>query len=201
MNSLTLPPIPAQLTWENQPLQAVVENENQLRLIAGAKTDWFIDPDGRNTKSNAPLALFTPPDKSFLLAAQVRVDFGSPFDAGVLFVFERDDLWAKLCFEYSPQYQPSIVSVVTRGVSDDCNSVPIEGHTVHLRIYRQPDVFAFHYSTDGRYWQLVRYFTIGKPANLRIGFSVQSPTGPGCTALFSEINYRPGNLSDLRNGE
>jgi hypothetical protein len=39
----------------------------------------------------------------------------------------HDALWAKLCFELSPQHQPMIVSVVTWGTSGDCNAAPSTG--------------------------------------------------------------------------
>jgi hypothetical protein len=94
-----------------------------------------------------------------------------------------------------------IVSVVTRGTSDDCNSVPIAGQTVYLRMARNAQTFAFHYSLDGRYWHMVRYFTLGSLGALQVGFSSQSPTGQQCRAVFSEINYRAGTLTDNRSGE
>lgn len=201
MSPLTLRSIPAELSWQNQPLSAKAETEDGLSITAGADTDWFVDAGGGDAKHSAPAALFRPPDENCLLTAKVTVQFASTYDAGVLFVYERDDLWAKLCFEYSPQGQPTIVSVVTRGTSDDCNSVSINGTAVHLRIYRRAEVFAFHYSPDGHYWHLVRYFTLGKLSSLRLGFSAQSPTGQGCAVLFAGISYRPGVLPDLRNGE
>ena len=201
MTVFTVPTIPGEFPWKNRPLDWKVGPGNSLTIIAGEGTDWFIDPAGTYTKDNAPSALFPPPDEDFLLSAKVAVGFASTFDAGVLQVRERDDLWAKLCFEYSPQRQPMIVSVVTREVSDDCNSVPIEGQEVYLRIARSAQTFAFHYSQDGRYWHLVRYFTLGKLDNLRVGFSSQSPTGQQCSVVFSEISYRPGTLKDNRSGE
>lgn len=91
--------------------------------------------------------------------------------------------------------------MVTRGVSDDCNSAVIESSEVYLRIARTPQTLAFHYSQDGRYWHLVRYFSLGKLDALRVGFSAQSPTGQKCTAVSSEINYRVGVLKDIRSGE
>jgi uncharacterized protein len=201
MTTITLPSIPAPLTWLNEPLSAELEAGNQLRIVAGPNSDWFADPAGSAAKTSAPVLLFTPTDDSFLFSAQLTVEFASTFDAGVLFIHERDDLWAKLCFEYSPQRQPMIVSVVTRGASDDCNSAVMDTNTVYLRIYRRADAFAFHYSHDNQHWHLVRHFTLGRLANLRIGLSAQSPTGPGCTVLFGEISYRSGVLGDLRNGE
>jgi regulation of enolase protein 1 (concanavalin A-like superfamily) len=201
MTTISVPAISTPTTWLNEPLSAELEAGNQLRIVAGPHTDWFTDPAGSAAKTSAPVLLFTPTDDSFLFSAQVTVEFAATFDAGVLFIYERNDLWAKLCFEYSPQRQPMIVSVVTRGASDDCNSAVMDSRTVYLRIYHHAHAFAFHYSQDNRHWHLVRHFTLGRLANLHIGLSAQSPTGPGCSVLFSEISYRPGTLTDLRNGE
>ncbi len=205
MPTFTLPPIPGELQWKNDPLEWKAEAGHRLVIIAGPRTDWFMDPAGDQSQNdNAPSALFVPPDQNFLLSARVKVDFSSDFDAGVLQIRERDDLWAKLCFEYSPQGQPMIVSVVTRGVSDDCNSTPVDGNEVALRLAclsRNAGTFAFHYSLDGRYWHFVRHFALGKLNNLHAGLASQSPTGEKCRTVFSEIHYQRGALKELRNGE
>jgi len=175
--------------------------DDQLTIQAGAMTDWFRDPAGAQRKDDAPSALFTSTDQEFTLIARVRVAFASTFDAGALLTQVRDDVWAKLCFEYSPRGQPMIVSVVTRDVSDDCNSSPLAENSVFLRITRRNAILAFHYSLDGHVWQLVRYFTLGDAPRMSLGFSAQSPTGSGCVAVFSQIHYRPVAVSDLRSGE
>jgi regulation of enolase protein 1 (concanavalin A-like superfamily) len=131
----------------------------------------------------------------------VQVAFTATFDAGTLQVRVTDDVWAKLCFEYSPQHQPMIVSVVTRGVSDDCNSTPLEQDSVFLRITRREVIFAFHYSLDGHRRQLVRYFTLGDAPQLQVGLSAQSPTGTGCKVAFSQIHYAATAVADLRSGD
>jgi regulation of enolase protein 1 (concanavalin A-like superfamily) len=200
MTSLTIPTIPTNLNWKNQPLPENVETDIGLSITAGATTDWFIHPAGNPVKNDAPALLFYPPDENLLLAAKVTVGFEARFDAGCLFVYESDDLWAKLCFEYSPENIPTIVSVVTRGTSDDCNSVSIGGNEVYLRIYRHANILAFHYSKNGNYWHLVRHFTMGSLKNPQFGFSAQSPTGQGCTVSFSEISFQLGRLTDIRNG-
>jgi uncharacterized protein len=200
-DTFTLASVPEILTWKNQAVESTSDTQQQLSISTGAQTDWFRDPAGNQVKENAPIALFVPPDSTFRLQAKVTVEFAAMYDAGTLFVYAHDTLWAKLCFEYSPQQQPMIVSVVTRAVSDDCNSVRIGDNSVYLRMYRQGDVLAFHYSLDGQYWHFVRFFSLGIVEQLRVGFSTQSPTGQGCRAVFSEIRYRPSALSDLRNGE
>jgi regulation of enolase protein 1 (concanavalin A-like superfamily) len=201
MSALTLPTIDAKVTWHVPPVDWSYAPAKGLSISAGAQTDWFFDPAGTLVKDNAPVALWTPPDANFLLSAKVAVGFGSAFDAGTLQIRAKEDLWAKLCFEYSPQGQPMIVSVVTRGVSDDCNSAVIDGNEVYLRVARTPQTLAFHYSYDGRVWHFVRYFSLGRLDTVRAGFSAQAPTGEGCTAVFSEINYRAGALKDNRSGE
>lgn len=200
-DTFTLSALPAPLAWQGQPAASASDAGQELSITTGALSDWFTHPSGDPVYKNAPIALFVPPDPTFTLQAKVTVEFAATYDAGTLFLYAHDALWAKLCFEYSPQGQPMVVSVVTRGVSDDCNSVDISGNSVWLRIYRHGKVLAFHYSRDGRYWHFVRHFSLGDREELRVGFSVQSPTGQGCTATFSEIRYAPGTLSDLRNGE
>jgi uncharacterized protein len=197
----TLASVPEILTWKNQPIQSTNDAQQELSITTDVETDWFLDPAGKHVKENAPIALFRPPDSTFSLQAKVTVAFAAMYDAGTLFVYAHEALWGKLCLEYSPQQQPMIVSVVTRGVSDDCNSVSVGDRSAYLRIYRQSNVLAFHYSLDGHYWHFVRYFSLGNLEQLRVGFSTQSPVGQGCRAIFSEIRYLSRALSDLRNGE
>ncbi len=201
MVTVKLSALPNVLTFNNEPKLLKTNGVNTLSMAAGPQTDWFYDPAGRKHSSNAPVALFSPPDEACLLSAKVMVGFNSTFDAGVLFIYADDERWAKLCLEYAPTDKAMVVSVVTRGKSDDCNSVYIDGNSIYLRLYRQGDRLAFHYSEDGEYWHMVRHFTIEGLQNLRIGFSAQAPTGEGCLVEFSEINYRAGELSDIRNGE
>jgi regulation of enolase protein 1 (concanavalin A-like superfamily) len=204
--AFTLPSIPSELNWTLPPVNCRVDPDGSLRIVAGPLTDLFTDPAGAVAQTNVPAALFTPPDSSFLLSAKVAVDFAADFDAGTLQVRLSDDRWGKLCFEYSPQAEPMVVSVVTRGASDDCNHVIVDGREVYLRVAVTPRAIAFHYSRDGIYWHFVRYFTLwtageSGPGRPRVGFSSQSPRGQGCAALFSEIRYRKGELRDLRNGQ
>jgi regulation of enolase protein 1 (concanavalin A-like superfamily) len=174
--------------------------EGPLTLTAGARTDWFVDPATGEAKLDAPARL-EPVEGDFLFSARVEVEFASTFDAGVLVLWRDEQTWAKLCFEYSPQAEPMVVSVVTRGVSDDANSTVIDGNAVWLRVARIGRAHAFHYSTDGAHWHLVRHFALAPDADLQAGFLVQSPLGEGCTASFSDVRFSSETLADLRNGD
>ena len=198
MPSITIPTLPRPLAWEREP-QSWRLADGTLELTAGSRSDYFIDPEAGTATANAPALLFAP-DPHFTLSARVGVDFAAMYDAGVLMLYAGPTSWAKLCFELSPQHQPTIVSVVTNTRSDDCNGPAATTPEVLLRITGLGQAFAFHYSTDGGQWQLVRYFALAETANLRVGFEAQSPTGHACTARFSEIAYRAEAVADIRSG-
>ncbi len=166
---------------------------------AGPRTDLFVDPRSGSPTVNGPRLLGPPPDGNFQLAARVEVGFAGTYDAGTLLVWAGEETWAKLCFEYSPQRQPMIVSVVTRGRSDDANGFTVDGQVIWLRISGVAGAYAFHASTDGQWWHLIRHFTLGGgPAE--VGFEVQSPVGEGCTVTYTGITFTPTTLGDLRDG-
>ena len=198
MDEITLPLLPHPLHWLNQPDSWDISPKGQLTITAPAKTDWFIDPGGAVDLSNAPGLLF-PISGPCMLSSQVSVNHVSTFDAGVLLVYESPLAWAKLCFELSPQEIPTIVSVVTKGVSDDCNSFPMKG-PIYMRIANLEKAYAFHVSENGEEWNLIRYFKLEDGTNTQMGFLAQSPTGEGCTASFSGIRFEEKLLADIRSG-
>jgi regulation of enolase protein 1 (concanavalin A-like superfamily) len=195
---IVVPPVPTTFRWNGTPLSSAVE-DGHVDITVGARTDWFVDPrSGEATLNTA--ALVGALDGDFALSARVEVTFQSTFDAGALVLWRDEATWAKLAFEYSPQGQPMVVSVVTRGESDDCNSMAVSAGAVWLRIARLGAAYAFHASTDGKRWQFVRHFRLGATHPAEVGFEAQSPLGHGCTAHFSDIVYSPDSPEDLRDG-
>lgn len=201
MTDLVLPGLPFPLQPSGHPACQAVVSDGVLALTSGAKSDLFIDPAGEEgARPDAGRLTGLPPDRDFTLATRVTVRFGDVFDAGVLLLYLSERRWAKLCYELSPQRHPTVVTVVTRGTSDDGNSFETAGAPIWMRITRSGRAWAFHASEDGAYWRLVRYFTLGEASGARVGFLAQSPAGPGCTAVFDSIAYNPGAPADLRDG-
>jgi uncharacterized protein len=190
--------IPFALRWLVQP-QTARFDAGGLSITAGPGTDWFVDPRTDEAIANAP-ALVGPVEGDFVLSARLDVEFAGTYDAGALMLWRDDRTWAKLCFEYSYDHEPMVVSVVTRGASDDCNSAVVDG-PVWLRVARIGRAYAFHASTDGGRWDFVRHFGLGVEDALEVGFVAQSPRGDGCTATFSDIRFAAATLGDLRSGE
>lgn len=200
LDDLTHLPIPQELYWINLPLEWEVCKDESLSITAGKSTDLFIDPQGGYSANNSPRLMFKC-DSIFQLSAKVEVKFQATYDAGALLLYQNEESWAKLCFELSPQNLPTIVTVVNRTVSDDCNSVSIESNSIFLRIAKLKHAFAFHYSIDSKYWHLVRYFKLEQNEDIAVGFSSQSPMGNACNTVFSRINYSLETINDIRDGE
>jgi uncharacterized protein len=181
------------------PLDWAAPPREPITIAAGPRTDLFVDPAGAEPVLNAPMLLGAT-DGDFLLGARVRADLRATFDAGALMLHAGERTWAKLAMERSPQGDAMIVSVVTRGVSDDANGAVVAGDSVWLRVARIGGACALHASADGQRWDLVRHFALDAPGPLAAGFLAQSPTGEGCTATFDEISFAARTLADLRDG-
>src|SRR5687768_13330518 len=164
-----------------------------LAADAPAGSDLFVDPGADGDRPDAPRLLGSV-SGDFQLIARVTVGFGDTYDAGVLVLYVDGTNWAKLCFERTPQGHPRVVTVVTNGVSDDANAFEAAENTIWFRVSRAGRAFAFHASTDGAWWRLVRYFTlVALPADAPapVGFEVQSPTGQGCPVSFTDLRFVP----------
>lgn len=199
-----------------QPSEGSVWNidtlSRKIAVRALPYSDIFIDP-GRGTsqvtsasRCNAATLLRPAPGGDFQFCSTVKVEFGNTFDAGVLLLYVNERSWAKLCFEYSPEREPMVVSVVNNGyTSDDANAFTVSGQEVHLRISRKDNVFAFHASLDGQKWIFVRAFPLDVLNDaeqiLHIGFEAQAPNASGCEVEFSDFALVSGNVPDFRSGK
>ena len=192
----TIHGIPGTLSWQNTPRAWNLDSKNVLTISSDAETDWFVDPFDGTLAKNAPILLFTP-GSDYVLSARVTVKFATKWDAGALMLWGDDHHWAKLSFELSPEGKPTLVTVVTRGLSDDCNSLPLPGDSVHLRIAKSGDAYVFYFSTDGEIWQILRTFSLDTQLPVRVGFESQSPAGAGIVAMFSAISYDPHRIGNI----
>ena len=201
-----IPEIPFELFSEQLDAWHYKPERGTLAARALPKSDFYRNPAGNyeddaNASLNALALTGVPVDPDFQFSSKIKVNFESDYDAGVLSIWSDSKTWAKFCFEYSPDKEFMVVSVVTQGASDDVNSFTVPDKHVWLRASRSGHLYAFHASTDGKIWKLIRAFTLGKDvSNHRIGFLVQAPVGEGCDVEFSEIKYLAQTLNALRDG-
>jgi regulation of enolase protein 1 (concanavalin A-like superfamily) len=197
--SLKITSIPHSLFIENSPLSFSVKN-NEIELVAGAKTDMFRDPNVTYNTDNAPKILFEA-DDNFVLTTAIELAFKNKWDGGAI-VIRQDSLnWIKFCFEKDYTDSRRVVSVVTKNVSDDCNSVEIKSNKVFYKVAKADNVITLYYSTDGLKWFLIRHLQFDFPKGFHVGFLAQSPTGDKCEVRFSNITYQKKKIRDPYIGE
>ena len=187
--------IPYKLEVYNNPISYVI-NDSEIKITSGERTNLFNNPNGKSNVHNAPMILFKP-DTDFTLSAKVTGDLKFIYDVAALVVYQDEYTWAKFCYENSVLKEPTIVSVVTRSLSDDCNSEKT-GSFAYLSIIKRDNEFSFFYSEDNKSWKMIRNFHLDTTADLKVGFAAHGSRGTGFTGIFSEIKYQNKALSDMR---
>lgn len=176
----------------------------RLRFNAGGPADFFCDPSGKSPVRTAPL-LLTPVDntKPFTLTAKVKPHFTRDglYNAAALYIYANPHLWQKLAYEQDEQRQHRIVSVRTRGRSDDCNHDVVRQQYVYLRIHSDTKSVALYYSLDKREWDLVRLHQNEYPAKVYVGISNQCPADTASYSHFEELALGAEPIADLRLGK
>jgi uncharacterized protein len=198
-DSVTLRGIPYKLFWENSPVKFTSKTD-EILIEAGAKTDMFRDPNVAYNTDNAPKLLFYA-DSDFVLTAAIEHAFTNQWDGGAI-VIKQDSLnWIKFCFEKDYTGARRVVSVVTKNISDDCNSVEMHGNKVFYKVAKAGNVITFYFSDNGLHWYLIRHLQFDTHGPFKVGFLAQSPTGNFCDVKFSNISYQIKRIKDPYLGE
>lgn len=198
-DSITIKGIPHKLGWEIKP-QKFINKKDSFIIESGAKTDMFRDPNVTYNTDNAPKLLFTP-DVNFILIASIKHSFANKWDGGAI-VLKADSInWIKFCYEKDYTGNRRVVTVVTKDVSDDCNSVSYTSNKVYFKIAKADNVITLYCSDNGKNWLLVRHLQINFPYTLHLGFLTQSPLGKNCTVSFGDIVYEAKKIADPYKGE
>jgi uncharacterized protein len=191
--------IPHPLVWDNKPLQCTIK-KGQLHITAGAKTDMFRDPNVTYNTDNAPKLLFDA-DDDFVLSTGIQHAFVNKWDGGAIVLIEDSLNWIKFCFEKDYTGAKRVVTVVTKDISDDCNSAAIASNKVYYKIAKADNVITMYYSTDNKQWLLIRHLQFNNKKRIKVGFLAQSPTGNKCDVVFSNIQYTKKKIKDPYMGE
>jgi regulation of enolase protein 1 (concanavalin A-like superfamily) len=174
-------------------------SEGGVTISAGAGTDAFSPPDGGPAIDRLPGLRLPVPEGDWRVVARVAPMFRTTFDAAALVVRSDAGAWAKLAYERSPDGRGTAVSVVTRATSDDANGPTFDLAALWLRVAHTGKVVAFHTSTDGVRWDLLRLFAL--PGRVQaVDLIAQSPMGEGCSARIDEVALLAGCPADMRDG-
>ena len=174
-------------------------SDSTLYVTAGRGTDFFNNPEDGTITGTAPF-LYRELSGDFVLSALVEPDFSSQWNAVALMV-HRDSLnWIKFAFENSDATGPGIVSVVTRGSSDDANGAILRDvPRVWLALVRKKDIFAMHWSVDGRNYQMARLARLPGEGPIKAGIEAQCPAGEQATHQIHYFHLEERTVENLRN--
>lgn len=181
--------------------------DDAMIIYAPAKTDYFIDggespsddeklPDSLN---NAPY-FYREVSGDFVLRVQVEHAFADTYDATVVMIMHDKTTWAKACWEKTDFDTHAVVSVVTNGVSDDANGCNLDSNVVWLQAVRVENSFAFHYSLDGKKFDMMRYFHLPVGETVKVGLLSQSPKGNGGDRVYRHFSLENKTAENIRAG-
>ena len=191
--------------WMNE--SKVVAEAGKITIWATEKSDFFRNPGAVGEDGITPDSLGNAPfyyldvSGDFVMKAKVSLDFRDVYDAAAVMVMESPEVWAKACFELTDFNTHAVVSVVTNQVSDDANGCNIDGNTVWLQITRLGNCFAFHYSSDGENYYMVRVFALPVSETIKVGLIAQAPIGSGGERHFEEFSLENRTVKNIRTGK
>ncbi|WP_083729357.1 DUF1349 domain-containing protein [[Flexibacter] sp. ATCC 35208] len=182
---------------------ALVKDSGKIEFRVGEKKDYFNDPDGKLSDNTAPLLLSQVDNtKPFTLTVKVTPNFTQTgtYNAGVLYIYVNDSLYQKQCFEQDERGKHRVVTVRTKGTSDDNNHDIVEQGFVYMKISSDTKTVASYYSLDNQNWQMVRLYKNDYPQTIWVGISTQCPIDTGTTSNFEDIRLDQHSVSDFRMG-
>ncbi len=170
-----------------------------LVIEADPGKDFFVNPVDGSVTANAAF-VYEEITGDFVCRARVSLEHESMYDAGVLLALQDDTHWAKACFELSDYGFKDVCTVMTNGISDDCNGIIVENNSVWLQLARTGDVFTVHYSMDGENYIMARICSMPLSKILKVGFEAQSPRGDGGKRYFDHFVIKNEGLKEPRAG-
>ncbi len=186
--------------WMNEPADAAI-TDSILTVTVDQGSDFFNNPEDSTIVGSAPY-LHKKISGDFVAKSLIQPDFSSQWNAIAFMVYIDSLNWIKFAFENSDATGPSIVSVVTKGTSDDANGAILSNtDKVWLALARKGDIYSMHWSEDGEKYHMARLTAMPKSDTIRIGLEMQSPVGDKAVhrILFFDIEETsPDNLRTLQ---
>jgi len=187
----------AQMNWMNEP-ESFDHNQGVLSIVAGQGSDFFNNPEDSVVVGSAPF-FYRTVDGDFVAKALVKPDFSSQWNALALMLYIDSSNWVKFAFENSDATGPSIVTVVTKGTSDDANGAIIhDTDKLWLAMVRKDHICAMHWSIDGITYRMARLTSIPATSEIKIGIEAQSPVGAKAKHKVLYFSIEPITVDNLR---
>ena len=184
--------------WMNPPQVYEVE-KSVLTITVDKGTDFFNNPEDGTITASAPF-LYKEVAGDFVAKALVQPDFSAQWNAVAVMLLIDGQNWIKFAFENSDATGPGIVTVVTKGTSDDANGVILNGEKmIWLALVRKGNIYSMHWSEDGENFKMARLTSMKVQNTVNIGIEAQSPVGELATHRVHHFEIEAKTVEDLRN--
>ena len=191
--------------WINESRASFIDDG--LVIEAPAESDFFcnngsVSESGISPESlcNAPF-YYTEVTGDFVMRVQAAHDFIDTYDSATIMIMKDFNVWAKACLEKTDFNTHAVVSVVTNYASDDANGCNIDSNTVWLQAARVGNSFSFHYSLDGKKFDMMRFFSLPVDKTVKVGLVAQAPIGKGGKRIFKNFTLENRTVKNIRYGE
>ncbi len=189
----------SELEWLNEPESFQIEDSG-FSITVTKGSDFFNNPEDKSIVASAPF-LYKELQGDFVARTLVQPDFSSKWNAVSLMLHIDSLNWIKFAFENSDATGPGIVSVVTKGTSDDANGVILNKEKqVWLAMVRKNNTYSMHWSKDGKSYRMARLTSMPEADIVKIGIEAQSPVGNVAVhkIIYFGLEERTvGNLRDI----
>lgn len=182
-------------------------NEGKIVMHATSESDFFCNTSVVSEAGITPESLWNAPfyytevSGDFVMRVQVSHDFKDTYDLATIMVMQDFKVWAKACLEKTDFDTHAVVSVVTNHISDDANGCNIEGNTAWLQVARVDNSFSFHYSLDGKKFDMMRFFSLPVDKTIKVSLVAQAPIGEGGDRIFKNFSLENKTVENIRYGK
>jgi regulation of enolase protein 1 (concanavalin A-like superfamily) len=185
--------------WLNPPTTYQLK-DGVLQITAPEGSDYFNNPEDQSRTGTAPF-LYQQVKGDFVAVAHLQPDFSDQWNAMALMVYIDSTNWIKFAFENSDATGTGIVSVVTRGVSDDANGVILNtDKRIWLKLIRKGDLYSMLWSRDGDTYRMARISAMKQMDSVRFGIEAQCPVGKSAVHVCDYFSIVLKTVEDLRKG-
>lgn len=191
--------------WLNE--STISQTNDRIEIVAPPQTDFFYGSIDECEEGILPESLCNAPyyytelEGDFVLRVKVSHEFKDTYDSASVMVMKDMNCWAKCCYELTDFGTHAAVSVVTKGDSDDANGCNLDGNSAWLQVCRVGNNFAFHYSTDGTNFYMMRYFHLPAEPVIKVGLLAQAPVGNGGVRVYEHLSIEKKTVKNIRAGK
>lgn len=175
--------------WINRPKNFSI-NSNNIEIITDPHTDLWQRTYYKFRNENAPMFLFSTPEKYFSFLVKTKFDSKKRFDQCGIVVFIDQENWIKCSVEYGDDKKQKLGCVVTNnGYSDwSFSEIDAEIKEMWYRLSRRDNDFCLEFSEDGVEFNQMRICHLfNAPETINFGIYACSPEDSSFRAHFSNL--------------